>query len=204
MIKILAYTLGLLVLALPGLSDESDVLDDIRARFAAADCCRFEFMSIVHSDVFDSVDSTAGSAYIAADGRYSVSIGEDQYVYDGDLMYSYSGPNDQVTVERVASQDAYIAQVSFITRLDEFYRIEPLRKNHEYSLYRTDSTQTGLPDSMTVWVGESPQRLDRIEYYDINEDLNVIEFISDQTLQECASDSLVAKFPATADVIKLY
>ena len=194
----------LIVLTCPPAGAGEDVLSDLTETFAAADCCRFEFYSILHSEVFDSVDSTLGSACIAADGRYRIRIGEDQYLYDGDLLYSYSAPNEQVTVERPAPQDAHSAEVSFITRLDEYYRIEALRKDHEYRLYRADSLQTGLPDSMTVWVGETPQRLDRIEYYDLNDDLTVIEFLTQQTFPVCPPDSLVADFPNSTEIIKLY
>jgi outer membrane lipoprotein-sorting protein len=202
--KLIAYAILALPLTATCTGADEDVLTGIRKSLADADCCRFVFNSIVHSDIFDSVDSALGVAYIAADGRYRVSIGDDVYFYDGTLLRSYSNSHNQLTIEKPAPHEAYSAEVSFITRLDQYYSIEPTRQNREYRLKLLSPDDSELPDSMTVRVRRNPDRLDRIEYYDINEVLKLIEFLRQQTLVQCEADSLSASFPDSVDVIKLY
>jgi len=62
-----------------GLS-QADPLEELKKNMSEADCSRFEFISILESEIFDSVDSTLGSALIASDGRYRVTIGPDEYL----------------------------------------------------------------------------------------------------------------------------
>ena len=112
----------LLCLAAYATSARGDSFDQIKQSMAEAGCNLFEFLSIVESDIFDVVDTTVGRAVIARDGRYSIEIGTDHYLYDLEFLYNYSRVHNQVTVERPNPDLILGEEVSFITRLDEFYR----------------------------------------------------------------------------------
>jgi hypothetical protein len=204
MAKILA-TLTLVVLPTAGvILSAADSFEKIKASMAEAACNRFEFLSIIESDVFDSVDTTAGNAYIARDGRYSIEIGTDRYLYDLEFLYSYSQTHAQATIEKADPHVALSEEVSYITRLDEFYRTFVVRRNSEYRLVKIDSTIRTMPDSMQLVLNRDGTGLTRIEYFDSNEDLNRIVFLSHEVLRECDEAVFEAVFPDSVETIKLY
>ena len=182
----------------------SDPLDNIKEAMKQADCCRFEFTSILYSDIFESVDSTVGTALIAKDGRYYVEIGTDAYVRTFDKFYSYSQTQNQVTVERVEAGIVTGNEVSFITNLDDFFQTTVVLPGEEYRLRRNDSPADGLPDSLMLYLGDTPPHLERIEYYDLNDDLTVIVFRTRHYLSECDDSTLEPHFPDSVEVIRLY
>ena len=199
--KILIPLVFLLLAA--GIAAASDPLDEIKTRMAGAECCRFEFISILESDVFDTVDSTRGTALIAADGRYRVNIGPDEYLKTPEMLYSYSGLQNQVTVEKVEGAITPDETISFITRLDDYYAIVERVKNREYSLTLRDTTAVDLPGAMTLFLSDPPHRLDRLEFLDLNDDRNRIVFLSSEYQSACAADAFEPRYPDSTDVIKL-
>lgn len=178
----------------------------LKTQMANAACCRFEFMSIVESDVFSSVDTTQGSALIARDGCYQIEVGPDSYLNDGQFLYSYSRPNNQVTVERVDPDIAPTEEISFITRLDDFFKTHTMRKDSLYRLTLIDSSYTNLPDSMDVVLTmvSGAARLRSLEYRDINDDKNTVVFTGQFFHPSCDEHAFDPAFADTVEVIKLY
>lgn len=183
--------------------DQSDPFERLKAAMARAACCRFEFLSIVESEVFKSCDTTRGVALIAADGRYHITIGPDEYLKTADKLYSYSTGENQLTVETVDPGAITDETVSFITRLDEFYSTQVRARGREYFLRRTDSTAGSLPDSLLVYVSKRKPELDRLEYLDINNDKNRIVFLKREYLDKCDEQALTPRFPDSTQVIHL-
>jgi len=183
---------------------ESDDLDRVKKRMSEAGCCRFQFLAVVESDVFDSVDSTRGEAFIARDGRYAIALGADVYAFDGEFLFAYSQPNNQVTVEKVDPAVAPAEHISFITRLDQFYLGARLKESSEYALKRIDSAATGLPDSLTLKVQRNGEGIEWLEYFDINSDRNRIVFERQDFLEGCPPERFHPAFPDSVEYIKLY
>lgn len=183
-----------------------DRFTSLKKQMSEAACCRFEFLSIVESDVFDATDTTVGSALIGRDGRYRIEIGPDTYLNDGRYLYSYSRPNNQVTVE-LANPDAIpTEEISFVTRLDEFYATRKLVKDSLYRLTLLDSSYTNLPDSMDVLltVVSGAARLRSLGYRDINDDKNDVVFTGQFFSPSCDEGAFEAHFPDSVEIIKLY
>ena len=195
---LLSSALGLLATGGP------DPFERIKSELAEADCCHVRFLSIVHSDVFESVDTTSGQAYVARDGRYAINLGQDTYVQTDDKLYSYSEPNNQVTVELVDAGSGSAEEVSFLNRLDHYFHTNPVEPGKEYNLIRIDTASSGLPDSMKVFLSEGGRSIARMEYFDINHDRNTLSIISLEALPRCDSLSLRPSFPDTVQIITLY
>ena len=121
---------------------QADPLEALKKTMSEADCSRFEFISILESEIFDSVDSTLGSALIASDGRYRVTIGPDEYLRTAELLFSYSTENNQVTVERFELAGSTDESISFITRLDDYYEKSTSTGDNRYLLARIDSASS--------------------------------------------------------------
>jgi hypothetical protein len=121
-------------------------------------------------------------------------------------LYSYSKPNNQVTIEQLDPRVTQSEEIAFITRLDDYYRTLPGTDN-AYRLMLVDSTARSLPDSMEVVLAQDASgnpRLDFLEYFDINEDLNRIVFKSQTFAKECDSAGFEPNFPDSVEVIRLY
>jgi len=181
----------------------NDSFEDIKESLSKAACCQFEFLSVHESGIFETSDTTAGRAYIARGGKYSIMIGDDSYINNGELLYSYSKAQNQVTIEKTG-ENSIQEEVSFITRLDEFYVTECEEANHEYFLRRNRPEARSLPDSMILLIDSTLTQIERIEYFDQNEDLNIIIFLAQSNFSECDESLLEENFPDSADVVKLY
>ncbi len=181
-----------------------DPLTEIKQGMRRAACCRFEFISALESEVFDSVDSTLGTALIARDGRYQIEIGSDVYTRTAEHLFSYSRVQNQVTEERLGAAARADEEIGFITRLDDFYHTNVISPGLTYLLLKHDSSAVGLPDSLTLYLAGDPPQLDRLEYLDINEEVNRVIFLSSEYLRECNDSALEPRFPDSVEIIKLY
>ena len=193
-----------LLLGIAAVPSEDDPLIGILDQMDSAACCQFEFLSILESEVFASVDSASGLAYIARDGRYRVSIGQDLYLQTEDELYSYSRENNQVTVEKVGDRTGRQEEIPFITRLDEFYDIVPVTIGEEYDLTLAVGEESTLPEQMRLFIDTGTMCLRSLEFRDVNDDLNRIEFIAHSSFDTCDSSLLSPHFPDSVQVIRLY
>lgn len=194
-----ALLLGLLSVS----AAAEDSFDKIKARLGQSDCISIEFLSVLESDIFDRTDTTRGTALLAGDGRYKVTVGEDQYLMTGDTLYSYSKQNNQVVVEKVDSGKGVSSEVTYIRRLDDWFKTRILKPDREYFLVRTRPEGGSIPDSMTVYVNKKEQRISRIAYYDINDELVTLVFVKEKHSDGCDEAQLRPDFPKSAERVKL-
>jgi outer membrane lipoprotein-sorting protein len=195
---------GLLALALASAgSAEQSSFERIKKDLATAACVSVDFLSILESSIFESVDSADGRAIIAEDGRYRIMLGEDLYLSTGAELYSHSAANNQVTVEPVAP-GAVNTDITLLQSLDESYKTTILQPDSVYSLTRDSSAASGLPDSLTVFMTENLQGIHRMEYYDINGELNRIIIKALTTSEACDTNQFIPSFPDSVEVIELF
>ena len=185
------------------ISAAADRFGAIKEQLAQAACTRFEFISIIESEIFDVTDSATGTAYIARDGRFNVTLGEDRYLFDLSFMYSYSAENNQVVIEKVSDKEGVSREISFITRLDELYETHTIRPGKSYRLLKKPGEKGDIPDSVTVFIAQDTLQLERLEYLDINEERNVIVILKQQTGKDCDDEQFEPAFPDSVERIKL-
>jgi hypothetical protein len=200
--QLLYFAAALCLIAEAG-GAEPDRLDILKLQFARADCVSFQFLSIVESGVFERSDTAEAEATIAEDGRYLINLGRDQYLYDLEFLYSFSSDNNQLTIDRVNGMEAH-EELSFVKRLDEFYRSFVLKPDSQYRLLKSSAQESNIPDSLLLFLRSDSLVLDRIEYYDINEELNRIIFL-EQIVHDTCQDLLFAPdYPDSVEVIRLF
>ena len=187
----------------PASSRGADKFADIKAVLKSAHCVRFEFVSILHSSIFRQTDSSAGSAIIARDGRYRVKLGNDEFLNDSRSLYSYSQENNQVIVERVDSTIAFSKEVSYITRLDDFFKTYVVRAGAEYRLIRTAAGVRNIPDSMRILLNRDKQQIERLEYLDVNGERVSVVIKNQQMKGACDDRQFEADFPDSVERVKL-
>jgi outer membrane lipoprotein-sorting protein len=181
----------------------ADRFEQWKLTVSEAACVNLEFLSVLTSDVFESVDTADGAACIASDGRFYVRIGGEEYLRAMGELWVYSEANNQITVEP-ADDSEELAHVSFILRLDDYYGTRTIVPNVEYSLLLKEDKGDSLPDSVRVYMDRESGLVDRIEYRDINEDLNQIIFNSVSPESECESTRFTPAFPDSVEVVRLF
>lgn len=195
---------GLLMLpAIAAVVSAGDRFETIKDRLADATCVELEFLSVVESDIFETVDTAVGRAYIAADGRYRVSIGPDEYLFDGRSLYSYSRPNAQVVIEPSTGSGSAGEEVSFLTGLDEHYRADPIEPGKRYRLIRRDGVASSLPDTMTVMLHPDSLWFESLEYFDVNDELNRIVIRQQKLYETCDTSRFAPAYPDSVERIHL-
>lgn len=199
------HTIGSLFvwLAIVTAASAGDRFETIKNSLADATCVELQFLSIVESDIFETVDTATGQAYIAADGRYRVSIGPDEFLFDGSALYSYSRPNAQVVIEPSTGGGSAGEEVSFLTGLDEHYRSAPLEPGKKYRLIRRDGLTSSLPDTMTVTLHPDSLWFEGMEYLDVNDDLNRIVILQQKLYHTCDSNRFAPVYPDSVEQIHL-
>jgi len=189
---------------LTGPTGAADRYQRLKRSLSKADCLTLEFLSILESDIFNTTDTARGRAAIARDGRFHVWLDGDEYLYDNDLLYSYSARNAQVSIERPASREEFVRGVTFITHLDEYYKSDILRPGEAYHLTKKENVYGNLPDSLDVFLLPDTLALDRIDYYDINDELNRLVIVRQRTTTHCLDSVFLPVFPDSAERVRLY
>lgn len=183
----------------------ADPLKMVNQRSSEAVCIRFEFLSIIESEIFGTVDTTVGSADLAADGRFDIRLGVDRYLYDLDRLYSHSTENNQVVIEPAEAGAGVADEISFLTRLDELYHARPGPLKGQYSLRRKkDDLQSDLPDSLQITIDPEKLIIEKVEYFDINEDFNRLIILKQTYFDSCEAATFQPDFPDSVERVRLY
>jgi len=191
-----------LVLSL-SLARAEDSFEELKKKLAGAECIRFDFLSIIESEIFDRTDTAQGTVYIAADNRYRVVLSNDEYLYNGEFLYSYIRDNNQVTVEKNTGWTG--EDIVFITRLDSLYISNTILKDNEYRLMKKDSlAESAIPDSLRLFLDPALLLLKEVRYFDVNEELNRLIFLRQDTDASCGEQLFLPDFPDSVPRIKLW
>lgn len=183
----------------------ADPLKLVNQRSSEAVCIRLEFLSIIESEIFGTVDTTVGSADLAADGRFDIRFGSDRYLYDLKRLYSYSTDNNQVVIEPAEAGASVADEIRFLTQLEERYHARPGPKKGEYKLRRKeDDLQSDLPDSLEITVNVEALIIEKVEYFDINDDLNRLIIGSQFFFDNCNDATFLPDFPDSVERVKLF
>ena len=183
---------------------QADQFDQIKKNIAEADCCWYRFISILSSSVFDTKDSSRGTALIAQDGRYAITLGNDSYISDGKFAYTYSPTSNQAIISVLDSGRVANKEISFLTRLDKYYISRISKPNKEYHLTkRADVSVENIPDSMVVTVDAMRMQITRIDYLDINDEQVSVVILEQDLTKRCDDSLFVPVFPDSAETVKL-
>lgn len=192
------------ILFLFSLSTAADRFDSIKKELVDAGCCSFSFISVLSSSVFDTKDSSHGTAHIARDGRYQIVLGNDVYLCDGKSSYSYSPSTNQVIIEQLDSGHTVNKEISFLTRLDEYYITRCIKTNLQYALTKKTGVKAGnIPDSMLVTIDVEHRRIAHIDYFDVNDEQVSVVLLEQQLDSACGDSLFVPVFPDSAETVKL-
>lgn len=178
-----------------------DCLENLKSSYSASNMIVLKAELSVYSTVFEDTDEYDVNIFIADSGFYRVELDKDVYLYDGNRVWEYSFENNQATYRDAAPGERPVDQISFIKNLDRFYDSEVVKPCRIYELAKTDSTAESLPDEMTLIF--SNKKLQRIEYYDLNGDLNTFKIKDVRLFNEFSRAPFQQDFPDSTEIIAL-
>lgn len=181
----------------------ADDFDQVKQKLGRSGCHYFEFYSIIESDIFDQVDTALGTACIASDGRYNITVADENYVFDLERTYTYSESSGQVIIEKVDPSMPVGEEIAFVLKLDETYKTVAGKKKDTFELYKRGTGAAAYPDSLYVEIDSGQKELKQFEYFDVNEELNRIVFKKYDFEAECDSTAFIPVYPDSAEVIRL-
>ena len=190
-------------LALMNVGVEADGFDEVKQKLGRSGCHHFEFYSIIESDIFDQTDTALGTAHIASDGRYNITVADENYIYDLKCTYTYSESTGQVIVEKLDSSMPVGEEISFILKLDETYKTTAADDKKGYRLHKRHTGATAYPDSLYAEINDEKTELKLFEYFDVNEELNRVIFLRYDYDKQCDSTLFEPNYPDSAEVIRL-
>lgn len=182
---------------------KADPMDRLTEELRSAGCISIDFVSIVTSDIFESVDSVSGTANLARDGRFHVRLGDDWFVQDSASLTSYNSNQHQVTIEQRPPDSSHAHEVTFLTRLDQWFDSRILQSQKQYHLRRKRTAPASLPDSLSVWLSNDRKRLERFTFRDENGDVHTIVIQQMHLSATCKTGQFLPAIPAGADIVRL-
>ncbi len=181
----------------------ADQFTMIKNRISSALVVRFGVLITIESNIFDEIDSLAGQIVLAKDGRYRAELGSDIYLNDGKINWEYSAENNQATKRELLDGEIADNRLAFFKDLDSFYKSTIVKKDLIYKLIKLDNSDEALPDSMTVHLKNKIPQISKIEYFDLNEDLNSV-YITEEFYEDKIEENLFnLNLPDSVEVISL-
>ena len=184
-------------------ANSADKFTLIKNRINSATIVRFGVLITIESKIFDEVDSLTGLILLAKDGRYRAELGDDIYLSDGMTNWEYSAENNQATKRELSDGEIADNRLAFFKDLDSYYSSSIVEKDLIYTLIRLKNSDEALPDSMTVYISNKTMQISKIEYYDLNEDLNSV-YITEEFYEDKIEENLFnLNLPDSVEIISL-
>lgn len=200
--KVISLLLCIIFLGISGLADnDPDCLEKIKTEYSSSAMIQFEATLSVYSFVFEDTEKYPVVMTVSDSGLYRVKIGGDIYLYNGRRTYEYSAENNQATYREVGPGEKPFDRISFIKNFDRYYHTETIEPCRVYKLNRFDSAAESLPEKMTLFLEKG--KLWRVEYKDLNDDLNTFEIKKENLFKNFDQTFFEADFPDSTEFISL-
>lgn len=181
----------------------ADKFSIIKNKIDSAAVVHLSVLITIESKVFNDIDSAFGEIILAEDGRYRAEINSDIYLNDGKNNWEYSAENNQATRRIIKEGEVSDNRLAFFKDIDSFYKTSIIKQDFIYKLIKLDSTDEALPDCMTVFLKENRLQISRIEYYNLNDDLNCIHIMEESHEDRIKKDLFELSLPDSAEIISL-
>jgi outer membrane lipoprotein-sorting protein len=180
---------------------KEDALASITRSFRTSPCVTIAFQEVVHSQVFNEVQTVNGLLVFDTVGRYKIELGDDLYLRTDSTFYSYSKSTNQVIIEKVGESTS-TASVIWIRHLDDYFESAILVPDKRYKLTAKPEMSADVPESLTVFISGG-KRIDRIEFIDANGDLTVLKVQKQVSSDDCKKDVFEPAFPDSVERVRL-
>ena len=180
-----------------------DKFDMIKSKLDSAKIVQLDLIIAVNSKVFDEIDTTYGKIYFSDDGCYIANLDDDIYLYDGTYNWEYSAENNQATKQKLGQNEQTDNRLSFFKNINKYYKSEILQSDKKYRLIKLNDADEALPDSLIIFLNKTGSSISRLEYFDLNGDLNKIIITDEKYSDQPDSDLFKINLPDSVEIIDL-
>lgn len=162
---------------------------ELKADYKQEHYISLTFRQLIHSDIFESVDTLSGTVQAGWQGRFRLEMPHQQLISNGVLYWSYSVENEQVLVDSVAEIGGW-NPLTLLYDPEGVYRcIEESCTGADcvYNMQAIDSNTVPFRFQLTADRASHDPR--KIEYFDDN-DSRIEIYISDFTRLGDIADSM--------------
>ncbi len=181
----------------------ADKFSIIKNKIDSAAVVHLNVLITIESKVFNDIDSAFGEIILAEDGRYRAEINSDIYLNDGKHYWEYSAENNQATRRIIKEGEVSDNRLAFFKDIDSFYKTSIVKQDIIYRLIKLDSADEALTDCLTVFLKENGLQISKIEYYDLNDDLNCIYIMEESHEDRIKKELFELSLPDSAEIISL-
>ncbi len=179
-------------------------MDTLKADYKQEHYISLEFIQIIHSDIFSTVDTLTGTVWAGWQGRFRLEMPNQQLVSNGDVYWSYSVDNEQVIVESVENIGGWNPLTLLYDPEGVYSCIEEIESddgNYRFLMQALDSNT--VPYQFFMTAEKDTYNPSGIEYFDDNEskiEIFISEFLR---LQEVVESKFEFVAPEGVEVIEM-
>jgi len=199
----LIVNITLAALLLIAAAEAGQKFNSLKDELARANLVELDVSIEIKSNIFGDVDSISGKIVIAEDSRYIAIMDNDKYWFDGNCISEYIWENNQVTKDCLADGEYFESELLFIKNLDRYYSTKEIKTDSLYSLIKIDSLAVSLPDSLKVIFFQDNLDVPILEYYDLNNDLNIVSINQREMFDSIPDDIFNPAIPDSVEIIIL-
>ena len=159
------------------------VVDLVRKNYSGAVSIRADFTMQIYWSVREKSETRQGQAWMAPGDRFRVALGNDTYVSDGKILYSYNKKNRQLVIKNLSQVSPSSRPSNFLSSfIGEYPFREKKREQGEAANelavleWISDMPGEGEYKAITVWVEPSAGIIKKIKIDDRNDNVTTYTF----------------------------
>jgi outer membrane lipoprotein-sorting protein len=202
-LKALIPALGLIFVLADIPDAECPNFKAVKSSYAKVDYLALKFRQIIHSDIFETVDTVSGSAFTGRGGRFRLELPESELVSNGTVLWSYSRENKQVLVDSVSKAGDW-NPVSVLYDPETIFACVGQKTKPGRIVFTMAAKDSSIvPQQFTLELSDSTFAPEYIMYYDDNNSKIEVEVFSFSRKQRVADSLFEFTAPPGVEVIEL-
>jgi outer membrane lipoprotein-sorting protein len=184
---------------------ELSTLDKVRKNYNTNSTISFQFDLSIYWSVREKTDSKTGIVFLAPNNRFHVSIGDEQYISNGDKYWHYVNKISQVSVENLRKIDISMLPSGIFQQFllkNQFIEKSVSGSITELS-WQHDSNSTTPYKSIILWVDQRGV-ISKMQTSDRNDNLNTYTFHKTIFGNRVSSETFEFKIPKNVQVLNNY
>lgn len=185
-----------------------DALDRVHKKYDQLDDAEVRFTQKVKFAVAKLEQEVSGTLQFKKPGKYRVEFEGQLVVTNGETVWSYSGQNNQVLIDRFKPDEHSLSPERILTAAPEDYAAtfigrEKTARGEALVLKLVPRSASSLVKSMKLWVHESDWLIHRAEMLDQHGKETSYQVLSFKTNSGIPDSRFVYQVPAGVEIVDL-
>jgi outer membrane lipoprotein-sorting protein len=183
--------------------EECPDIAGLRASFQQENYITLDFLQIIDSGIFETVDSLTGKLWAGKEGRFRLEMPGQTLVSNGILYWSYSAENKQVLIDSVAGLGEWNPLTLLYDPEKAYCCVNESRNKNTFEFIMSATDSLTEPQAFSLQVAKRGFIPQKLIYYDDN-DSRIEVIIERFEWEESLLDSLfIFHAPVGVEVIRI-